>query len=417
MDQNDGKAQMEGATRAADRSNASGFERRLLRRMMAAAGNPPLAVALWNGEDFSPVAGTPLARIHVRDRGALLRMVVNPELYTGDDYATGKVDIEGDFVGCLETIYNSLENLPENSFKARLLRWMNKPRPNTLAGSRANVHHHYDLGNDFYRLWLDAGHMQYTCAYYARPDLTLEQAQLAKLDHVARKLQLVPGQVVYEAGCGWGGLARHFAASYGVTVRAFNISEEQVKFAREQARREGLEGRVEYVLDDYRNMSGQCDAFVSVGMLEHVGVENYPVLGKVIHRVLAPRGRGLIHSIGRNRPAPMNAWIEKRIFPGAYPASLSEMMRFFEDHKFSVLDIENLRLHYARTLAHWRERFEAEADAVRALYDERFVRTWRLYLAGSEASFLMGALQLFQIVFARSGDNSVPLTRQHLYGH
>jgi cyclopropane-fatty-acyl-phospholipid synthase len=140
------------------------------------------------------------------------------------------------------------------------------------------------------------------------------------------------------------------------------------------------------------------------------------VLGDVIDRVLAPDGRGLIHSIGRNRPAPMNAWIEKRIFPGAYPASLAEMMRIFEGHEFSVLDVENIRLHYARTLAHWLERFEANADSVRGMYDERFVRTWRLYLAGSEASFLMGALQLFQIVFARPRDNDVPMTRAHLYG-
>lgn len=417
MDHKEGQFQLEATSRAAARDRVSGFERKLLMRVLAAAGNPPVAIGLWTGEEIAPGPGAPIGRIVVRDRGALLRMAVNPELYTGDDYAAGRVDIEGDLVGCLAAIYCGLDSLPERSFKARLLRWMNRPRANTLAGSRANIHHHYDLGNDFYRLWLDSARMQYTCAYYARPGFTLEQAQLAKLDHVAHKLQLAPGQVVFEAGCGWGGLARHFAARYGVTVRAFNISEEQVKFAREQARREGLEGRVEYVLDDYRNMSGRCDAFVSVGMLEHVGVDNYPALGDVIHRVLSPGGRGLIHSIGRNRPAPMNAWIEKRIFPGAYPASLGEMMRIFEGHAFSVLDVENLRLHYARTLAHWRERFEAEAYAVRQMYDERFVRTWRLYLAGSEASFAMGELQLFQIVFAQGGDNSVPMTREHLYEH
>ncbi len=417
MDHKEGQLQLEATARAAERGGVSGFERKLLLRLLEAAGNPPIGVSLWTGEEIAPGPGTPIARLVIHDRGALLRMVVNPELYTGDDYAAGKVDIEGDLIGCLETIYKGLDSLPERSFKARLLRWMNKPRANTLSGSKANIHHHYDLGNEFYRLWLDSARMQYTCAYYARPDYTLEQAQIAKLDHVARKLQLKPGQVVYEAGCGWGGLARHFAANYGVTVRAFNISEEQVKFAREQAKREGLEGRVEYVLDDYRNMSGRCDVFVSVGMLEHVGVDNYPVLGDVIDRVLAPDGRGLIHSIGRNRPAPMNAWIEKRIFPGAYPASLAEMMRIFEGHEFSVLDVENIRLHYARTLAHWLERFEANADSVRGMYDERFVRTWRLYLAGSEASFLMGALQLFQIVFARPRDNGVPMTRAHLYGH
>jgi cyclopropane-fatty-acyl-phospholipid synthase len=293
---------------------------------------------------------------------------------------------------------------------------MNRPRENTLAGSKANIHHHYDLGNEFYRLWLDTARMQYTCAYFPSPDLTLEQGQLAKLDHVCRKLEIRPGDTVAEAGCGWGGLALHMVKHYGAAkVRAFNISEEQVKFAREQAKREGLEHRVEYVLDDYRNISGQYDKFVSVGMLEHVGVEHYTELGDVIHRVLRKDGRGLIHTIGRNQAAPMNAWIEKRIFPGAYPPTLAEMMRIFEPHQFSVLDVENLRLHYATTLQHWLDRFEANVAAIRGMYDERFVRMWRLYLAGSKASFLIGSLQLFQVVFARPEDNRIPVSREHLY--
>jgi cyclopropane-fatty-acyl-phospholipid synthase len=257
--------------------------------------------------------------------------------------------------------------------------------------------------------------MQYTCAYYPHPGMSIEEAQIAKLDHVARKLELKPGQVVFEAGCGWGGLARHFAQHYGVTVKAYNISQEQVKFARERAKQEGLDGKVEYILDDYRSMQGECDVFVSVGMLEHVGVDNYPVLGDVIHRVLKPHGRGLIHSIGRNKPAPMNAWTEKRIFPGAYPATLAEMMRILEGHQFSVLDVENLRLHYAHTLEAWLNRYEAHIDDVRRMYDERFVRMWRMYLAASQASFLTGALQLFQIVFARPQDNTIPMNREHLY--
>jgi cyclopropane-fatty-acyl-phospholipid synthase len=188
-----------------------------------------------------------------------------------------------------------------------------------------------------------------------------------------------------------------------------------VRFAREEAKRQGLDGRIEYVLDDYRNMTGACDAFVSVGMLEHVGVENYPALGNVIDRVLKPRGRGLIHSIGRNRAGPMNAWIEKRIFPGAYPATLAEMMRILEGSDLSVLDVENLRLHYALTLQHWLERFERCAGEIRRMYDERFVRMWRLYLAGSRATFAIGNLQLFQVVFARGSDNTVPMTRRHLH--
>jgi cyclopropane-fatty-acyl-phospholipid synthase len=257
--------------------------------------------------------------------------------------------------------------------------------------------------------------MQYTCAYYARPDLTLEQAQLAKLDHVCRKIRLQPGERVVEAGCGWGGLALHIAQKYGASVRAFNLSREQVAYARERAQALGLSGRVEFVQDDYRNTTGKYDAFVSVGMLEHVGVDQYHELGRVIDRSLVPSGRGLIHSIGRNAPRPLDVWIERRIFPGANPPALSEMMQIFEPRKLSVLDVENLRLHYARTLEHWLERFERSSEQVAAMFDGRFVRMWRMYLAGSVAAFLVGSLQLFQVVFSREKNNDVSMTREHLY--
>ncbi len=186
-------------------------------------------------------------------------------------------------------------------------------------------------------------------------------------------------------------------------------------YARERAARLGLGSQVEYVLDDYRNISGRYDAFVSVGMLEHVGVDNYEALGGVIARSIGAHGRGLIHSIGRNQPAPLQPWIERRIFPGAYPPTLSEVMRIFEPWDFSVLDVENLRLHYAQTLRHWLELFESTSDRVRGMFDEKFVRMWRMYLAGSVAGFTTGALQLFQVVFAPRDNNDVPMTREHLY--
>jgi len=235
------------------------------------------------------------------------------------------------------------------------------------------------------------------------------------MDHVCRKLRLKAGESVVEAGCGWGTLALHMARNYGVRVRAFNISREQVAYARERAAREGLAGQVEYVLDDYRNISGQYDAFVSVGMLEHVGVDNYTQLGAVVARALQGRGRGLIHTIGRNQPAPLQPWIEKRIFPGAYPPALSQMMAIFEPSNLSVLDVENLRLHYAQTLRDWLARYEASCERVREMFDARFVRMWRLYLAGSVAGFTTGTLQLFQVLFAPGQSNDVPLTRAHLY--
>jgi cyclopropane-fatty-acyl-phospholipid synthase len=257
--------------------------------------------------------------------------------------------------------------------------------------------------------------MQYTCAYFSQPGMSLEAAQRAKMDHVCRKLRLRPGQRVFEAGCGWGGFALHMAREYGVEVRAWNISREQVRYATERARREGLERRVSYVEDDYRNMRGDCDAFVSVGMLEHVGPENYPELGQVIDRCLAPGGFGLIHSIGRNRPEPMNGWIERRIFPGAQPPSLGEMMAIFEPCGFSVLDVENLRLHYAETLRHWMARYLSVLDQVKATRGEEFARAWELYLAGSVAAFSVGTMQLFQVLFARGRNNDLPASRRHLY--
>jgi cyclopropane-fatty-acyl-phospholipid synthase len=257
--------------------------------------------------------------------------------------------------------------------------------------------------------------MVYTCAYFPSQALSLEEAQVAKMDHICRKLCLQPGEEVVEAGCGWGALALHMARHYGVKVKAYNISREQLAYAREQARHEGLDSQVDYIEGDYRQITGKCDAFVSVGMLEHVGLKHYRELGEVMDRCLHKKGRGLIHSIGRNQPFPMNAWIEKRIFPGGYPPSLGEMMKLFEPWNFSVLDVENLRLHYAATLRHWLARFEANVERITDLFDETFVRSWRLYLSGSIAAFTGGDLQLFQVVFTRHDNNQIPWTREFLY--
>jgi cyclopropane-fatty-acyl-phospholipid synthase len=346
----------------------------------------------------------------------MLRTILNPELYFGDLYASGQVSISGDLVKLMEVIYQNLGNSADKGWLRKLVLWLGNRRiSNSYDKARDNIYHHYDIGNDFYRLWLDRAEMQYTCAYFPDQTMTLEQAQVAKLHHVCRKLDLKPGDHVVEAGCGWGGLALFMAKHYGVNVSAYNISQEQVAYARERAGREGLSARVEYVLDDYRNISGEYDAFVSVGMLEHVGKPDFMTLGAVIERCLKPEGRGLIHSIGRNRPAPMNAWIERRVFPGAYPPSLMEMMDIFEPNHLSVLDVENLRLHYSLTLQHWLQRYEEHSDEVLQMMDEEFVRTWRLYLAGSIAAFNVGELQLFQVVFARDRNNKLPWSRAYLY--
>jgi len=240
-------------------------------------------------------------------------------------------------------------------------------RGNSPSHARHNVHHHYDLGNPFYQLWLDR-ELVYTCAYFEDPEMSLEDAQVAKLDLVCRKLRLRPGETVVEAGCGWGALAIHMARNYGVSVKAFNVSREQLAYARARAAREGLSDRVEFIDDDYRNVSGEFDAFVSVGMLEHVGPQHYHSLADVLRRCLKrDNGRGLLHFIGRDVPRPLNAWVNRRIFPGAYPPTLAEVTRgILTPGGMSVIDVENLRLHYRETLAHWSKRFASAKEIGRA---------------------------------------------------
>lgn len=381
------------------------LDRWAVARVQQTVRSAPIRFVLWDGFEVSGTPGPPVATIIFKNRAALFSWVWDPELNFGEAYMAGEVEVRGDLVALLDATYRALDAVRVSPL-ARL--WQ---RSNDTGAARHNVHHHYDLGNEFYRLWLDR-EMVYTCAYFPAPDATLEDAQIAKMDLVCRKLQLSAGERVIEAGCGWGSLALFMAKRYGVTVRAFNISSEQIAYARERLRREGLGDRVEFVEDDYRNVSGRCDVFVSVGMLEHVGAPDYPTFGTVIDRVLTDHGRGLLHFIGRNQPAPLNAWIRKRIFPGAYAPVLREVLEHvLEPHALSVLDVENLRLHYAKTLEHWRLRFTGAADEVRRAFDDRFVRAWDLYLAGSQAAFDTGWLQLFQVVFARGESNAVPWTR------
>jgi cyclopropane-fatty-acyl-phospholipid synthase len=378
------------------------LDRWALARLQKLVEGAPIRFVLWDGFALQPPDREPVASIVFRNRRALVGWLLDPELNFGETYMCGAVEIRGDLHALLTEIYRAL---PQSIRVAR-----HRER-HDLDASRDHVHAHYDLGNDFYRLWLDE-QMLYTCAFFPDRASTLEQAQVAKMDRVCRKLWLRPGDTVVEAGCGWGSLALHMARCYGVRVLACNVSHAQIAYARERARAEGLEDRVDFVEDDYRALSGRFDVFVSVGMLEHVGLDHYDMLGTVIDRVLAPDGRGLLHFIGRDRPEPLNAWIRRRIFPGAYPPALHEVCeQLFAPAWLSVLDIENLRQHYAVTLEHWRRRFEERVAGISTMFDDRFVRAWRLYLTGSQVAFETGTMQLFQVVFARRGSNAIPWVR------
>ncbi len=383
----------------------------MLRKVLAAMGDPPVRVRLWNGEVLGGPDDVPI--VAIRDPGALARLVLDPEMAFGDLWVAGRLEVEGDLPAFLAAAFRA------RSEAGVLARWL--PRRllegalrTELGTATQNAQHHYDVGNAFYELWLDE-RMLYTCAYFPTPEATLEEAQLAKMDHVARKLALRPGERVVEAGCGWGALALHMARYYGVTVRAFNVSHEQILYAREQAEKQGLTDRVEFVEDDYRHVSGRYDAFVSVGMLEHVGLDHYGTLGRVIERCLEPEGRGLIHSIGRSRPQRLHRWIRERVFPNAHPPTLSEMMQIFEPRDFAVLDVENLRLHYRLTAEHWLRRYERELPRIEALVGRERARTWHLYLAGTVASFAAATLHLYQAVFTRAQNDAIPWSRAYLY--
>jgi cyclopropane-fatty-acyl-phospholipid synthase len=371
-------------------------DRWLAARIQTIVDPAHIRVELWDGS--SPYAGDEpaIGDLIVHDRAALVGLIVNPDLYFGEAFTAGRLDVRGSLpvITASLTRLSPLEPTWFDCIAAIL------SSANTVSRSRRNVHHHYDLGNAFYERWLDR-RMVYTCAYFAREEMTLEEAQYAKLDLVCRKLRLQPGESVVEAGCGWGSLALHMARYYGVRVKAFNISREQIDYARDRAAREGVANRIEFIDDDYRNVSGQFDVFVSVGMLEHVGRRNLAVVSDVLRKtVRRDGGRGLFHFIGRDVTRPLNAWIRRRIFPGAYTPTLAELTtRILSPAGMSVIDVENLRLHYARTLAAWGDRFSAAADYVRATYGDEFHRAWQLYLAGSEAAFTTGWLQLFQVVF------------------
>jgi cyclopropane-fatty-acyl-phospholipid synthase len=366
-------------------------------------------------------AAEPRQDVAVRLKGVLtsLKLALHPDLYLGELYMDGALVLErGTLWDLLELLgRNQLEQerVPSNSAIGPLRAVLTRiQQSNSRRAARRHVARHYDLSHEHYRQFLDTD-LQYSCAYFADPSLSLEQAQEAKKRHIAAKLLLEPGLRVLDIGCGWGGLALSLAEMERVEVVGVTLSREQLTVARQRAKQAQLDERVRFTLNDYREIEGPFDRIVSVGMFEHIGVPHYARFFQKIGELLSPDGIALIHSIGRSDgPTITSAWTRKYIFPGGHIPALSEVAPVIERAGLVLTDLEVLRLHYAETLRHWRERFLASHRHDGRIYDERFCRMWEFYLASSELAFRYGGLMVFQAQLARQLD-SVPLTRDYMY--
>ncbi len=371
---------------------------------------------------FGDSAAEPVV-IHVHDPALIRKLVLNAELHLGEGYMDEAFTIEGDDLHGLLTL--ALKNLQRIEDEGREM-WHRRivgglrtalrrfAQHNPVGRAQRNVAHHYDLSGELYRLFLDED-MQYSCAYFTRPDMTLEEAQAAKKHHIAKKLLIEPGHRVLDIGCGWGGMGLTLARDHGAEVVGVTLSSEQHQVANRRAVEAGLQDRVKFLLQDYRNVTDSFDRIVSVGMFEHVGAPHYREFFRHLRRMLKPDGVALLHTIGRvTPPGATNPWITRYIFPGGYVPAMSEVMAAIEKEGLIVTDIEVLRLHYAETLRHWHDRFMANVDRVREIYDDRFCRMWRYYLVASELTFRHYGQVVFQFQIARKQD-AVPLTRDYLY--
>ena len=381
--------------------------------------NGNLRVTTARGSTMTLGDGTgPEAAIRFTSPAVERGILIDPELRFGEAYMDGAIVVErGSIADVLSIVLaQTHDGRPPRWARSRwLMRYLHRrlkqfnPRPR----AQRNVAHHYDLDGRLYGLLLDADR-QYSCAYFEVPDQSLDDAQLARKRHIAAKLLVGQRHRVLDIGCGWGGLALYLAEMTGARVTAITLSKEQHAFASANAAEKGLAGSVDFRLQDYRDLAGKFDRIVSVGMFEHVGIGFYDIFFRQCSRLLDNRGVMLLHSIGRPEgPNVTNPWIAKYIFPGGYIPALSEVLPRVERSGLLVTDIEILRLHYAETLKHWRQRFLAHREQAERLYDARFARMWEFYLAAAEMAFREQAMMVFQLQLTKR-QGVVPMTRDYI---
>ncbi len=372
----------------------------------------PVEITFWDGETVQYGEGTPEFKLIFRDVISKSEILQNPSLAFGEAYMNGTLEVEGNIKEIVASMYRSQESFLGNSkFAANLL----KKFSNTTKRSKENIAFHYDIGNDFYKLWLDET-MTYSCAYFKTQEDSLKTAQLNKVAHILKKLNLSEGQRLLDIGCGWGELIISAAKKYGVKATGITLSEEQFARVKERIKNEGLEASVDVHLIDYRELKRQkFDRIVSVGMIEHVGKEFLSQYFQKVNELLEEGGLSVLHSITSPREGGNDAWIDKYIFPGGYIPAVSELVSQITENRFYLVDLESLRRHYSKTLDIWAENFENALDEVKKTKDERFIRMWRLYLNACSASFQTGNIDLSQFIFTKGTNDTIPWTREYLY--
>ncbi|MFY9658765.1 MAG: cyclopropane-fatty-acyl-phospholipid synthase family protein [Methylocystis sp.] len=378
-----------------------------------------LEIESASGQKYTVGDGTgPAVGVRFMDAGAELGLLLDPESAFGDLFTDGRLVVtKGSIFDALMIGTRNVDVAQPPKWLAAIQRYRAAMRlfiqRNTPAIAKKNAEAHYDIDGRIYDLFLDAD-KQYSCAYFEREVQSLEEAQLAKKRHISAKLAIEPGQSVLDIGCGWGGLGLYLAQSAGANVTGITLASEQLAIARQRAEKAGLKDRANFELIDYRDIASRFDRIVSVGMFEHVGQPHYDEFFKRVAELLKDDGAALLHTIGNTGvPVPTNAWVVKNIFPGGYIPSLSEIAPAIERAGLMISDVEILRIHYAETLRHWRERFLARRDEAKAIMDERFCRMWEFYLAISEASFRLGITVIFQIQLVKKVD-ALPLTRDYI---
>ena len=357
--------------------------------------------------------------IRIHDKTTQLRLLFNPQLSVGEAYMKGTLTLDnGTLYDFLSLVTNNLKYL-ENHPLYKITGWLSRlfrrlQQHNPIGKAQKNVAHHYDLSDDLYDLFLDEDR-QYSCAYFDKETLSLEEAQISKKRHIAAKLLLNRhGLKILDIGSGWGGMGLYLAQISGADVTGVTLSKEQHKVSLERANNANLSSQAVFQLKDYREQTGTFDRIVSVGMLEHVGAGHYKEYFNKVKELLTDDGIALIHSIGRiDPPGTTNSWLRKYIFPGGYAPAMSEVISSIEKTGLWITDIEVLRLHYAETLLKWRERFLSRRKEAQMLYDEEFCRMWEFYLIAAEIGFRQNGQMVFQIQVAKQQE-AVPLTREYI---